>query len=153
MGRILAKKIAAHFMEMDTELERRAGKAIAQIFKEDGEAVFRVMEKNLLSELSFKSGMVVSCGGGVICSEENVVMMKKSGVIVNLFSSAEKIYARTKDDKNRPLLQVDDPLAKIKELLKKREPFYAKADYQVRSEDETPEEVAEVIVKILNNAK
>ena len=101
VGRILAKKIAAHFMEMDTELERRAGKAIAQIFKEDGEAVFRVMEKNLLSELSFKSGMVVSCGGGVICSEENVVMMKKSGVIVNLFSSAEKIYARTKDDKNQ----------------------------------------------------
>jgi len=138
---------------MDQELERRAGKTVTQIFKEDGEAVFRVMETNLLGELAFKSGMVISCGGGVICCEGNIGMMKKSGVIVNLFSSAEKIYARTKADKDRPLLQVEDPLLKINELLKKRAPFYARADYQVRSEDETPEEVAEAIVKILKNAK
>jgi shikimate kinase len=153
VGRILARKLGIHFFEMDHELERRAGKTITQIFKEDGEAVFRVMETNLLCELSFKSGMVVSCGGGVVCNEGNIVMMKKSGVIVNLFSSAEKIYARTKADKERPLLQVEDPLSKINELLTKRAPFYARADYQVRSEDETPEEVAEAIVKILKDAR
>lgn len=153
VGRILAKRLKLYFYEMDTELERRAGKKVAQIFAQDGENVFRVMETNLLNEIALKTSMVVSCGGGVVCSETNIAIMKRNGIIINLNSSAEKVYERINGDATRPLLQVENPLEKIKELMAKRAPFYARADYQVSSENETPEQVAAAIEKILKDAK
>jgi len=149
VGRIVANELGAQFMEMDEELERRAGKKISDIFKDEGEAHFRLMERTLLEELSRKDGYVVSCGGGAACNDYNMALIKTSGLSFNLQSSAEKIYERTKKNTDRPLLQVADPLAKIKELLAKREPFYNQADHHIRSEEETPDQVAQAILKIV----
>ena len=128
VGRILAEKLKRPFVEMDAEIERLAGKPIGDIFREDGEDAFRAMETRLLEDLARQSGLVVSCGGGTVCNDYNLRVMKASGASFNLRSSPEKIYERTRNDTARPLLQVADPLAKIAELLAKREPYYTQAD-------------------------
>ena len=153
VGKILAQKLNKKFIEMDEVIEEKAGKKIADIFKDQGEPYFRGLERALLKKLAGQNDLVISCGGGVVCRKENILLMKKSGTIINLYSSPEKIYQRTKNDKSRPLLQGEDPLGKIKDLLKQRAAFYARADYQVRSEDETPEAVAQNIVNLVQNEK
>jgi shikimate kinase len=149
VGKILAGQLNAKFIEMDEELERRAGKKIVDIFKDEGEANFRLMERMLLEELAKQDGNVVSCGGGAVCNDYNLALVKTSGFSFNLQSSPEKIYERTKKNTDRPLLQVENPLLKIKELLSKREPFYAQADHHIKSEEETPQQVADAIMNIL----
>jgi shikimate kinase len=149
VGKELGVRLDKQFVEMDDEIEKRAGKTIVKIFAEDGEAHFRKLEKNLLKELNTKQNLIVSCGGGLICNEENLAILKESGTVINLKSSAEKIYERTKIHAHRPLLNVDDPLQEIKGLMEKRAPFYLQAHYVVESEEQTPAEVASVIESLL----
>ena len=149
VGKELSARLDKQFTEMDEEIEKRAGKPIVEIFAQDGEAHFRKLERNLLNELAKKEDLIVSCGGGLICNEENLATLKSSGTVINLKSSAEKIYERTKIHTHRPLLNVKDPLQEIKGLMEKRAPFYLQAHYVVESESQTPAEVASVIESLL----
>lgn len=151
VGKILAKSLDKQFIEMDDLIEQRAGKKITEIFTQDGEEHFRKLENQLLKELSSRQDLVVSCGGGLICNDENLAILKGSGTVFSLESSPEMIYERTKKYEHRPLLNVDDPLGKIHDLLQKRKPFYEQAHYSIRSESESPQEVADKIIDILKN--
>ncbi|UCG35357.1 MAG: shikimate kinase [Candidatus Omnitrophota bacterium] len=151
VGKILSKKLGKEFVEMEELIEQREGRAIVDIFKTPGEDHFRKLEKELLLELSQKADLVISCGGGLICNEENLGTLKSTGTVFNLKTSAQKIYERTKKYTHRPLLNVVDPVEQIEELLKKREPFYSRAHYTVESQEQTPQEVADAIINILGN--
>ena len=142
VGRRVAAMARAPFLEMDAELERRAGKSIARIFAEDGEPAFRDMESRLAEEWGRKEGAVVSCGGGVVLREANLRALGANGLLVCLTARPEVILARTARAAKRPLLAGDNPEQKIRDLLAARAPLYAKIPVQLDTSDLGPEELA-----------
>lgn len=135
LGRRLAELARRPFLDMDAELERRAGKPVARIFAEDGEAAFRDMETRLAEEWGGKEGAVISCGGGVVLRAENLQALGRNGVLVCLTARPEVILERTSRSKKRPLLAGEDREQKIRDLLAARAPFYAKIPIQVDTSD------------------
>ena len=151
VGVILAKRLAKEFVEMDAVIEEKQGSKIADIFTKQGEAYFRSFEKTLLGSLSKREGLVISCGGGLICDQENLKLLKETGVVFVLRASASTIYQRTKEHTHRPILNVDDPQEKIKQLLEQRAPYYAQAHHSIDTDDLLPEEIADKIITTLNH--
>ena len=142
VGRRVAALAAAPFLEMDAELERRAGKSIARIFAEDGEPAFRDQEARLAEEWGRKQGAVISCGGGVVLREANLRALGANGLLVCLTAPPDVILARTAHSKKRPLLADADPERKIRDLLAARAPYYAAIPVQFDTSGRTPEELA-----------
>lgn len=153
VGKLLAKKLRKKFIELDAFIEKKEHKKIAKIFSDFGEGYFRKIESDALKIVSLENDFVVSCGGGLICHNNNVRILKNTGIVFNLTASSETIYNRTKNFTYRPLLNVLNPLRQIETLLKKREPYYAKAHYTITTENITPQEVAETIINILDKTK
>jgi shikimate kinase len=118
-------------VELDDIIEMREKMPIKDIFEKKGEPYFRLVEKEVVKEASQRKNIVISAGGGAIIDEENFKNLKNSGTIICLKASPETILKRTIDLKTRPLLNVPDPKKKIEELLKKREPYYNKADFNI----------------------
>ncbi len=150
VGRLLAQQLKKKFVEMDEEIERQEKKSIVEIFSKKGEPYFRKLEKRLLKGLAKESNLVISCGGGLICDEENLKILKKTGLVFHLYASAEAIYHRVKDQTHRPLLNVKEPLKVIKKLLAKRWPYYMQAHYSINTEKRRPQEIVQDIVDIVN---
>ena len=142
VGRRVAALAAAPFLEMDAELERRAGKSISRIFAEDGEPAFRDQEAQLAEEWGRKQGAVISCGGGVVLREANLRALEANGLLVCLTARPEVILARTARAAKRPLLAGENPEQKIRDLLAARAPLYAKIPVQLDTSDLGPEELA-----------
>ena len=142
VGRRVAALAGAAFLEMDAELERRAGKSIARIFSEDGEPAFRAMEARLAEEWGRKEGAVISCGGGVVLRGENLRALGANGLLVCLTARPEVLLERTARSKKRPLLAGEDPEKKIRDLLAARAPAYAKIPVQVDTSDASLDELA-----------
>ena len=142
VGRRVAALAAAPFLEMDAELERRAGKSISRIFAEDGEPAFRDQEAQLAEEWGRKQGAVISCGGGVVLRETNLRALQANGLLVCLTARPEVILARTARAAKRPLLAGDNPEQKIRDLLAARAPLYAKISVQIDTSDLGPEDLA-----------
>ncbi len=133
-------------MEMDEEIVKREGMSINDIFEKYGEAYFRDLESNLLIELESKAGMVVSCGGGVVMRRENVEHMRKSGGIILLTASAETIYRRVRNSKDRPILNDHMNVEFISGLMeKRREAYEAAADFIVETDGKTVLQICEKI--------
>lgn len=151
VGKILAKSLDKEFVEMDAVIEAREGSEVVDIFAKKGEAYFRKLEKGLLKELSTKKDLVISCGGGLICDQENLKRLKETGVVFALTASVSAIYQRTKEHTHRPILNVEDPQKKIEELLKGRAPYYAQAQHSIDTDNLFPEEIADKIIAILNH--
>lgn len=151
VGKVLAKRLSKDFIEMDTVIEEKEGSEIVDIFTQQGEAYFRKLEKELLQELSAKKDLVISCGGGLICDSDNLKLLKETGTVFALTASVSTIYQRTKEYTHRPILNVDDPQEKIKQLLAKRVPCYAQAQHSIDTNDLSPEEIADKIIAILNH--
>jgi shikimate kinase len=124
IGRKLAKAIGHAFVDLDHEIISCTGVSIPTIFEIEGEEGFRRRETQALTELAAKGGQVVATGGGVVLSPTNRAQLCASGVVVYLHAPAELLYARTQHDKNRPLLQVENPLARIATLAERRDPLY-----------------------------
>ncbi len=137
------------FVDLDELIRAREEKAIAEIFALKGEAYFRALEKKILAEVSQKDNQVISCGGGIVTDQDNIALMKNSGIIICLTARPEVILARTKDYQHRPLLNVDAPENKIKELLEKRADFYALADYKIDTSDISLKEVVNKALKLI----
>ena len=142
VGRRVAALAGRPFLEMDAELERRAGKPIARIFAEDGETAFRDLESALAEEWGRKDGAVISCGGGVVLREQNLRALCAFGVLVCLTARPDVILERTARSKKRPLLAGEDPERKIRDLLAARAPAYAKIPVQVDTSDAGLDELA-----------
>lgn len=124
IGRQLARRLKRPFWDTDKELERRTGVDIPTIFEFEGEAGFRVRERAILDELTALDGIVLATGGGAILDEANRLRLKTRGRTVYLKASVETQLRRTSHDRNRPLLQTEDPQRTLRELLEHREPLY-----------------------------
>ena len=124
IGKLLAKRLKRRFVDLDDEIERRAGAAIPWIFDVEGEAGFRKRESELLTEYADSELMIVSTGGGVVLKEENRNILKSTGIVVFLNASVDQLYERTRKDKKRPLLQVPNRKKVIADFKAKRDPLY-----------------------------
>jgi shikimate kinase len=151
VGKLLAKNLRRPFVEMDEEIEKREGKKIVEIFSLYGESYFRKLEKEVLIQIAKENNLVVSCGGGLVCDEENLQILKSTGIVFLLEASPEVIYARTKHYAHRPLLNVENPRQRIEQLLKVRLPFYRQAHYSLDTSTFSPEQVVAKITQILED--
>jgi shikimate kinase len=145
VGMIIAKKLGWHFFDIDQIIEEEVGVKIPEIFAKKGEPYFREVETKAIKLISMLDESVISCGGGVVLKEENMDELEKNGVIVCLTASVAKIIERTKGV-NRPLLNVKNPGEKIREMLKKREPFYKRCRLMIDTTEFSAEDIADQII-------
>ena len=146
----LKKHTGIEELDMDSTIEKQQGMTISKIFEEKGEPYFRSLETKLLVELQSKSGLLVSCGGGVVLREENVAEMKKSGLVVLLTAKSETILERVKNNDDRPLLRGNKNVPFIENLLNQRMPKYmAAADLIVETDGRKKEDIAEELCRKL----
>lgn len=128
VGRRLAEKLGRRFIELDSAIERKARKSIPEIFVEDGEIAFRELEIEATRELARTKHAVIACGGGIILNRINIDRLKERAVIIHLTAPPGVILKRVLGEAGkRPLLDVENPLATIRELLKFRKPLYERA--------------------------
>lgn len=124
VGKLLAKHLDKAFVDADHEIEARTGVKIPVIFEIEGEAGFRRREEAVIADLAGRPNIVLGTGGGAILSARTRELLRTQGTVVYLRGTPEQLYERTRHDKNRPLLQTDDPLAKLRELFVQRDPLY-----------------------------
>lgn len=124
IGRMLAAALDRPFFDSDREIEAVTGADIPWIFDVEGEAGFRVREERMIDTLTRREGIVMATGGGAILSAQSRSHLKSRGTVVYLEASIAQQFERTSKDRNRPLLQTTDPLSRIRELMKVREPLY-----------------------------
>lgn len=146
VGKEIARLLGVRFIDIDTEIEKTEKMTIKEIFKLFGEQRFREIETEMIKKISGYKDLVISTGGGAVLKQGNMDALKKNGVIVLLTATPETILERTGNNKDRPLLFVENPLERIKELLDFRKPFYEKADIMIDTEDKTPLQIAEEII-------
>ena len=146
VGRQVAQRLGMNAIDSDHEIERRAGMPIAQLFAEQGEAAFRALEREFILSGHPPYGQVVSCGGGLVLQDGMIAALRARGVVICLTASPETILRRTETNKNRPLLNVEDPLRRIEEMLAQRNPVYRSAGTEVLTDLRSlPEIVAHVL--------
>ncbi len=124
IGRQIARLFGYDFFDSDREIEQRTGASIPLIFELEGEQGFRKREQDVISDLSKKHNIVLATGGGAVLKEQNRQALKASGTIVYLCASLDDLLERTSKDKNRPLLQTENPRAKLQSILTERDPIY-----------------------------
>jgi len=124
IGRRLARELGFQFVDSDHEIEKKVGKRIPEIFASEGEARFRQYERAFIESGHPKESCVVACGGGLVVQPGMPELLKKSGIVVCLFASVDSIVERTSRNKNRPLLNVENPSERVRQLLAEREPIY-----------------------------
>lgn len=124
IGRQIAKVFSYDFYDSDREIEERTGASIPLIFDLEGEEGFRKREQNIITYLCTKQHIVLATGGGAILRKTNQDSLKRSGIVVYLSADIDDLLERTAKDKNRPLLQADNPKAILKKILIEREPIY-----------------------------
>lgn len=131
LGRALAKELDIQFIDLDSYIEKRLCKSVSQIFAENGEGVFRDIERRMLHEVGDFENVVISTGGGTPCFFDNIEYMNRQGATVFLDVPVERLFIRLKiARKKRPLIMEknDDELRDfITEQLAKRMPYYSKA--------------------------
>ena len=152
VGSRLSYQLRRTMIDTDKWIEQRQKKTISQIFQESGEEAFRQMETECLKELIRTADrQIISVGGGLPMREENHELLKELGRVFYLKVTPETVYERVKNDTTRPLLQVEDPMERIRTLMEKRAPVYeACADVILEASDLTLEEITE---KIERNGK
>ena len=147
VARQLARLLGMKVIDVDTEIEKSTKMTINKIFEQFGEPRFREIETETIKQVSENNNVIISTGGGAVLKQENMDAMRKKGVIVCLAAAPETILERTKSTRDRPLLLVENPLERIKELLEFRRPFYEKADVMIDTERKTPLQIAEEIIE------
>jgi shikimate kinase len=148
IGLLLSKTLNIPFLDIDHEIEARAGADIPWIFEKEGEAGFRKRESNLLFELSQRKGVVLATGGGAVEAEHNRTLLKSAGIVVYLAASIDQQLTRTAKDKHRPLLQTTNPREVLTNLMKKREPFYKEvAQITITTDRRSPRLVVKEILQ------
>lgn len=150
----VAQRLGWQLFDSDQEVARRAGKPIAQIFHEDGEARFRELEREAVRQAARQTNTVIALGGGAIVDQQNYEELAKTGLIICLEAKPETIYQRlfqqaagNSSTEARPLLAVDNPLERIRELKASRQPFYARADWTIHTDNLTIVQVSEEVIR------
>ncbi len=150
LAEYMGERFAMDVVEMDKEIEKRAGMSVEEIFSAYGEEHFRRMETELLEELQSREHIVISCGGGVVLREENIDKLKKQGKVVLLTATAEEILDRVQDSEERPLLKGKKNKEWICQMLEERADKYEKAaDITVNTDKKTVLQICEEMIQKL----
>jgi len=146
VGRLLAERLRAGFVDIDAIIARREGKPITMIFAEKGEATFRDMERKEMETALAGEPAVIAPGGGWAAQPGAIDGAKSRALVVYLRARPETAAQRAEPEGNRPVLLGGDPVARMRELQKEREPFYRSAHAEVDADRKsTPEVVSEVV--------
>jgi shikimate kinase len=151
-GRAAAEHLHFTFLDTDHVIEARAGKTINDIFLQDGEPAFRNWERRIVEELTRRDKTVIATGGGLPAGEGNLASLKTHALVICLWASPETIWERVRAHTHRPLLSEGDQLARIRELLAAREPYYRQADVLVNTERRSVREVAQQVIHQFHTA-
>ncbi len=153
VGRSLARHLGKTFHDSDTEIVRRTGVDIPYIFEKEGEAGFRERERETIEALVALRGIVLATGGGAILLPQNRRLLAERGCVVYLETSVAQQAQRVQQGRNRPLLaNVDDPVARLGELMAMRDPLYRSiADLTVSTDGRRVKAVSEDIVRLLQS--
>lgn len=155
VGKMLAKKLILEFIDADEIIEKRHGFTINEMFERRAESLFRMLESDVINEISKLDSRVIAIGGGAILKYKNVKNIKRRGIIFCLDASVEKIYERIiKDDKDgkpkRSRLSGDELMQVIRDLYEFRQPYYQRAcDHTIDTSDIPPDTVLEKIMDYL----
>ena len=151
IGRMLAKELGYRFLDSDRIIEERCGANIPWIFDVEGESGFRERETAMLKELSEEPGTVLATGGGAVMRSDNHALLKSDAMVVYLRASIDQQIERTRKDRNRPLLQNDNPEAVLRKLFALRDPIYTElADIVMHTDRKSPRLVVRQLVNRLN---
>ncbi len=148
VGRELARLSGMRFIDIDQEIEREEGMSITEIFSQKGEAYFRDLETAAIRKFSDLDGIVLSTGGGAVLREENLSLLRRQGRIFCLTAHPETILARTGHSEERPLLAGEDRYERIRGLLAARQSRYETAGTMIDTENRTPLQIAEAILRM-----
>jgi shikimate kinase/3-dehydroquinate synthase len=150
----VALRLNWNFIDTDDEIVKQTGKPIAEIFRQDGEDKFRELEREMIRKACQQRQTVIAIGGGAIVDPQNYELLAKTWLIVCLEAKPETIYERlfreaasNPDREVRPLLAVDNPLERIRQLKASRQPHYAKADWTIHTDGLSVSEVAEEVIR------
>jgi len=149
VGKLLAEKIGFTYLDVDKHIEEEMGLSITDIFAQKGEPYFRTLETKMIKKVSKMDSLVVSTGGGAVLNPENMSMLESTGVIVCLRAKAETIFERIKNDTNRPLLKVEDPMLKIRVMLENRNRHYCRCSFSIDTDKLSENEIADSIIDTL----
>ena len=151
VGRQLAERLGLPFADSDAEIEARTGVDIAYIFEREGEAGFRIRERDMIDELTNRPDIVLATGGGVILLPENRERLSTRGTVVFLDATVDQQLQRTRRGRHRPLLATADPRARLEELMRVREPLYRSiAAITIRTDSRKLSSVADEIATALS---
>ncbi len=156
VGRRLAHKLKFKFIDSDAEIEKKYSMQVKEIFEKFGEARFREMEREFIESGHPNNNCVVSCGGGLVCRDTMPELVKSKGVSVVLFSKPEEILERISKNNKRPLLNVENPLEKIKELIAQRTPYYLRSGVSIATDKEmnkTVQHIERIYKRFFNTDK
>ncbi len=131
VGRHLARQLGLRFADTDAEVERRVGCSIREYFDRAGEAAFRDLEQQALADLTAGDEMVLATGGGIVLRQANRDLLHARCQVFYLRSTPEELHRRMRHDGHRPLLNVADPLRKLRELFRERDPLYRRSAHFV----------------------
>ncbi|TWG83474.1 shikimate kinase [Cupriavidus gilardii J11] len=153
VGRTVARRLGYPFVDSDHEIEARCGVRIPIIFEHEGEAGFRDREAHVIDELTQRKGIVLATGGGAVLRQENRNRLRARGTVVYLRASPHDLWLRTRHDRNRPLLQTEDPKGRLEALYAERDPLYREvADFIIETGKPSVAQLANMVLMQLEMA-
>ena len=154
VGRLLARRLEREWVDMDTLIEERQRMSINQIFARYGEPYFRQLEAELCRELAQAQGLVIATGGGALVPEANLQALRQSGLVICFDCDPETVWQRIQLSDNRPLLQQaqdEERFTRLANLLQQRHAAYQRVPYHIEVTHRSPEEVAEIVIGMLDD--
>ncbi|MGE0825022.1 MAG: shikimate kinase [Candidatus Binatia bacterium] len=149
VGKRLASRLGYRFVDTDEVIEKTERESIACIFATKGEPYFRALEKKAIVQVCQEKDIVIATGGGAIVDKANATQLKNFGTVICLMATPETILARIGGQNNRPLLQSDNPLERIRFLLSERADAYAKADVIIDTSYLSIDDAVEAILAVM----
>ena len=150
VGRHLAELLGREFLDSDHEIVRKTGATIPWIFEKEGEQGFRSRETIVINDITSRPHLVVATGGGAVTQAPNREFLKQRGIVIYLYTPVELQLQRTYRDKNRPLLQVENPEKKLRDLLAVRDPLYRDvAHYIIETNQGAARDLAHRILNLI----
>ena len=147
IGKKMAEKIGYSHLDTDTSIANAHSKSIHEIFNNEGEDVFRKMEKDIIRDLP-KTQCVISTGGGMPCYFNNIALLKQNGLTVYLDTDVELLFARLKNKNNRPLFS--NQMVQFEQFLQNRISYYEKAHVTIQATNKNPSKIIDEILENVN---
>lgn len=148
VSRIVAARLGHRWIDSDHEIERRQGRPIAEIFASEGEAAFRRMEREFIEHGHPAERTVVACGGGLVVQDGMLAELQRRGVVICLHATVETILRRTAGSRQRPLLNVEDPEKRIRDLYAVRDPIYRRSGSVILTDNRPQIEVVQHVMRV-----